>query len=183
MGVGTLICYFMCDAKDVIRPDGSQVHLARHPTWASELLGLWTTIFTDSYVLLLLPMFFGSNLFYTYQFNGMNQAHFTLRTRSLNNLMYWLMQIFGAIVFGYTIDSAKYKRSTKAKLTWAVLVVLTFVIWAGGYTWQKTVPDRVNEESASLPAMDWTTKDYAGSLFLYMAYGFYDAIWQSAVYW
>ncbi|KAL1848959.1 hypothetical protein Daus18300_013418 [Diaporthe australafricana] len=45
-------------------------------------------------------MFFASNVFYTYQTNDMNGAHFNTRTRSRNNLLYWLAQIFGAVVIG-----------------------------------------------------------------------------------
>lgn len=32
-------------------------------------------------------------------------------------------------------------------------------------------------------AKDWTTSGYAGPMFLYMFYGFYDASWQTCVYW
>jgi hypothetical protein len=183
MCIGTMVGFLMVEAKDVVRADGTQVHLARHPTWKSELLGLWTTLLTDSYVVLLVPMFFASNIFYTYQFNGVNQAHFNLRTRSLNNLLYWIMQILGAMAFGYAIDFAKYKRTVKAKMTWAMLIILTLGIWGGGYAWEMNEPDRVNENSPPLPAMDWTSTNYAGPMLMYMSYGFYDAVWQSSVYW
>lgn len=59
----------------------------KNPTWKTELLGLWETIRTDSYVVFLFPMFFASNWFYTYQFNDFNGAKFNVRTRSLNNTL------------------------------------------------------------------------------------------------
>jgi hypothetical protein len=183
MGAGGLTSLCVLNAKDVVRADGTRVHLAQFPTWKSEIVGLFWTLYTDSYVILLVPMFFASNLFYTYQFNGVNQAHYNIRTRALNNLLYWIAQIIGALVYGYSVDTAPFSRTVKAKISWVLLVVLTIAIWGGGYAWQKSVPDRVNEESPPLPAMDWATPGYGGPMFLYMAYGFYDAVWQSSVYW
>ena len=31
--------------------------------------------------------------------------------------------------------------------------------------------------------MDWSTRGYVGPMFLYIFYGFYDAAWQTCVYW
>ena len=51
---------FQVNSKDVIRPDSSRVILIKNPTWKSELLGLYTTLRIEPYVLLLFPMFFTS---------------------------------------------------------------------------------------------------------------------------
>lgn len=183
MTVGCALGFCMLNAEHVRRSDGSRVHLALHPTWRSEFVGLWTTLNTDKYVVLLFPMFFASNLFYTYQYNGYNQAHFDLRTRTFNNLFYWVSQIFGAITFGVVIDKVRVPRALKAKGAWVVLLILTIVVWGGGYAYQKSVPDRINGQQANLPLLDWSSSRYGGPLVLYMVYGFFDAFWQSTVYW
>lgn len=115
------------DSRDVIRPDSSRVILIRNPTWKSELLGLYTTIRIEPFVLLLFPMFFSSNWFYTYQFNSVNGARFNVRTRALNSTLYYLSQIVGAGVFGYCLDFKGVRRTIRARWAWGVLFALTMV--------------------------------------------------------
>jgi hypothetical protein len=137
----------------------------------------------------LFPMFFASNWFYTYQFNDVNLARFNTRTRALNNTLYWIAQIWGACVFGFCLDYPNLRRTTRAILAWIALYVLTFGIWSGGYIFQRSYT-RVSTGQATLEdssdessLMDWTASGYIGPMFLYIFYGFYDAAWQTCVYW
>jgi len=57
----------MADPQKMIRTDGTKVAAPRHPSWKVELYGLWMTLVTDPMVLLLFPMFFASNWFYTWR--------------------------------------------------------------------------------------------------------------------
>ncbi|CAK4031942.1 MFS general substrate transporter [Lecanosticta acicola] len=190
--VGGILAWTLVDAKAVVRSDGSRVILMKHPTFKSELLGLWETLKSDPYVILLFPMFFASNWFYTYQFNGVNLPEFNTRTRALNNVLYWTMQIVGAWIFGNALDWSSLKRTTRAKMVWGALFVLTFAIWGGGYAFQ-TGYTRAGYDAAVEAAtagggtynggIDWTEGRYIGPMFLFMFYGFYDAAWQTAVYW
>lgn len=122
-------------------------------------------------------MFWASNWFYTYQFNAVNHARFNTRTAGLNNTLYWLSQIIGAFVFGYCLDLARFKRSTRARAAWTILFLLTLTVWGGGYAFAlgstRAHPGKV---------IDWTA-GYGGPVVLYMFYGFYDAAWQTCVYW
>ncbi|CAN9090544.1 unnamed protein product [Alternaria sp. RS040] len=79
---GACLSWTLIDAKHVVRRDGSRVIMMKHPTWQSEIFGLWETLRTDPYIILLFPMFFASNWFYTYQFNDVNYARFNVRTRA-----------------------------------------------------------------------------------------------------
>lgn len=96
--LGGALAWSLVNADDVVRKDGSKVVLMKHPTWKSEIVGLFETLRDDPWVILLFPMFFASNWFYTYQFNDVNLAHFNTRTRALNNVLYWTAQIFGALI-------------------------------------------------------------------------------------
>jgi len=129
-------------------------------------------------------MFFSSNWFYTYQFNGMNGAHFNTRTGALNNTLYWIMQIVGAFVFGYALD-LNVRRTYRAKGCLFALFVLTMTIWGGGWAWQSKQDPRsvVAAAGDDYEHTDWIDGGYVGPMFLYMFYGFYDAAWQTAVYW
>src|SRR4051812_42401802 len=91
--IGAALSWTLVDAKAVIRDDGSKVIVMKHPSWKSEILGLWETIQTDPYIIALFPMFFASNWFYVYHFNEVNGAYFNTRTRALNGVIYYIMQI------------------------------------------------------------------------------------------
>lgn len=121
-----------------------------------------------------------------------NGAHFNTRTRALNNVLYWSSQIFGAVVFGYALDFNKVRRSVRAKASFVALFVLTFAIWGGGYAWQHKQPPRevveavdADGKSTYTGLVDWTDGGelYIGPMFLYIFYGFYDACWQTSIYW
>ncbi|KAF7896515.1 hypothetical protein EAF00_006529 [Botryotinia globosa] len=184
MFIGALSALCLCDAHKVRRADGSHVILMKNPTWNTEIWGLWYTLRNNVYVFLLFPMFFASNWFYTYQFNGVNGAHFNTRTRALNNILYWFAQIIGAFLSGYALDIQRFKRTTRARAGLIVLIVLTAAIWGAGYGFQSSVPDRdVTGKLDYEGKMDWTSEGYAEGLVLYIAYGFYDAVWQLSVYW
>lgn len=178
--IGLCLAWTLVDAHTVIRKDGSHVVLMKHPTWTSEIRGLYEVFITDPWIVLLFPMFLSSNWFYSYHFNGVNAAKFNIRTRSLNSVLYWLSQIIGAYIFGFALDAKSVRRSMKAKACWTVLIIITMAIWGGGYAWQKTY---TRADSATKNWIDWTDSGYVGPMFLYMFYGFYDAAWQTSIYW
>ncbi|KAJ5935300.1 DUF895 domain membrane protein [Penicillium verhagenii] len=185
MFIGALLALCLCNANDIIREDGTRVILMKNPSWQSELIGLWETLRFEPYVVLLFPMFFASNWFYVYQQNGVNSAHFNTRTKALNSLLYYLAQIVAAAIWGVLLDIQSVKRSFRAKVTWAVLFVLTMAIWGGGYAYEKTYTrDTVNTTlHPDFKPTDWSTPGYVGPMFLYIFYGFYDAAWQASLYW
>ncbi len=182
MFIGACLGLFLVNAGKVIREDGSKVILMQNPTWKSEIIGLWDTIRTHTYVVFLFPMFFASNWFYTYQFNAVNGAHFNTRTGALNNTLYWVSQIIGAFVFGFLLD-LKVRRSYRAKGCLFALFSITMIIWGGGWAWQRQQPTRAVAAEPDYPHIDWVDDGYLGPMFLYMFYGFYDAAWQTSVYW
>jgi hypothetical protein len=180
---GAGLAWFLVDARSVVRNDGSRIILMKNPTWKSELLGLWETIRSDPYIICLFPMFFASNWFYTYQFNGVNLAYFNTRTRALNNTLYWTAQIVGAFVFGFCLDYSKIRRTVRAKIAWVSILVLTLVVFGGGYAFQTGYTRESVAKGSGFVSKDWSDSGYVGPMFLYIFYGFYDAAWQTCVYW
>jgi hypothetical protein len=185
MFIGACLALFLCNASDVVRADGSRVILMKNPSWQSEFIGLWETIRFEPFIILLFPMFWSSNWFYTYQQNAVNGARFSTRTKALNSLLYYLAQIIAAVILGYALDVDKIRRTIRAKIAWGTLFVLTMVIWGGGYAYEKTYTrDSVNPKlNPNFVPTDWTSSGYVGPMFLYIFYGFYDALWQATVYW
>ncbi|KAI0517398.1 MFS general substrate transporter [Xylaria bambusicola] len=185
MFAGAILALTLVNADKVIREDGSKVIVMKEPTWQSEFYGLWECIQLQPWVVLLFPMFFASNIFYTYQQNGVNGAHFNLQARSLNSLLYWLAQILGAIVYGTALDYSGIRRSVRSKIALVTLIILTFVIWGGGYAFEKDQPPRsvTIQQDYEAQKIAYTELRYIGPAFLYIFYGFYDACWQASIYW
>jgi hypothetical protein len=182
MFAGACLALLLCNANDIIRPDGSRVVLMKNPTWQTELIGLWETVRFEPFVVLLFPMFWSSNWFTTYQQNAVNGAHFDTRTKALNSCLYYLAQIIGALLLGYALDTPTIRRSVRAKACLLMLFVATMVVWGGGYAWQKKYTRATTSADDFVPT-DWETPGFVGPMFLYFFYGFYDALWQASVYW
>ncbi|KAF5377198.1 hypothetical protein D9615_006471 [Tricholomella constricta] len=179
--IGVLIPLLMVDPNDMVRTDGTKVTAPRHPSWKVEIYGLWVTLRTDPMIILLFPMFFTSNWFYTWQFNEYNNALFNIRARSLNNLVYWFAQILGSISIGFLLDQQSIARRTRAFAGWAILLSMVFVVHIWAYFYQK---DYTRE---SIPPdaekMDIFDHRYTSRVLLYIACGLLDAMWQTTAYW
>jgi MFS family permease len=180
--LGAALSWTLVDAKDVVRADGSKIIVMKHPSWSSEIKGLYQTFFTDPYIILLFPLFLASNWFYNYHFTVINGSYFSVRTRSLNGVCYYIMQIFGAYVFGFALDYKGIRRSMRAKIAWVALFSVIMIVWGFGYKFQTTY-DRAWAENKESVKKDWSDPGYAGPLVLYMFYGFSDAAWQTCAYW
>ncbi|KKA19396.1 Uncharacterized protein T310_6643, partial [Rasamsonia emersonii CBS 393.64] len=182
MFVGACLALFLCDANKIIRSDGTKVVLMKNPSWKSEFIGLYQTVKAEPGVILLFPMFWASNWFYTYQQNAINAAHFDTRTKALNDFLYWFAQIVAASTYGPLLDLKYFRRTVRAKAALFALFALTMIIYGGGYAWQKGYTRETVNAPDFVPT-DWTTPGYVGPMFLYFFYGFYDAVWQATVYW
>ncbi|KAJ3501464.1 hypothetical protein NLJ89_g9326 [Agrocybe chaxingu] len=179
--IGVTIPFLMVNPTQMVRTDGTKVTAPRHPSWRVELYGLWVTLITDPMVILLFPMFFASNWFYTWQFNEFNNALFNIRARSLNNLVYWLAQILGSVSIGILLDQKRISRRTRAFSGWTILLGMVFVVHIWAYFYQK----QYTRESIPPDAtkMDIFDHGYAGRIMLYIFCGLLDAMWQTTAYW
>ncbi|TAQ91031.1 hypothetical protein B7494_g640 [Chlorociboria aeruginascens] len=184
MFCGAVLAVTLCNANDIIRPDGTRVVLMKNPSWKSEFIGLYETIKFEPYIILLFPMFWSSNWFYTYQQNAINGAYFDTRTKALNDVLYWGSQIVGAFLFGYALDIESVRRSVRAKAALGFLFALTMVVYGGGYAFAKTYTRAsTNPKTSDFVPKDWQSSGYIGPMFLYIFYGFFDSAWQATIYW
>ncbi|KAL3470449.1 major facilitator superfamily domain-containing protein [Aspergillus californicus] len=177
MVAGFFLAWCLADTKHIIRLDGTRVITMKNPTWKSELMGLYETLRSDWYIITFFPLFLASNWFYGYHFNAVNGAYFNIRTRALNSILYWTMQMVGAFCFGLILDLKYFKRPARARLIWFLLFAITMGVWGGGYAFQKTYV------RGDMRDIDWVNDGYIGPMFMYMFYGFYDAAFQTSVYW
>ncbi|CAL1696862.1 unnamed protein product [Somion occarium] len=162
----------------MVRSDGSKVASPRHPSWTSEFWDLWVALRTDPYIILLFPMFFASNWFYTWQFNDFNLALFNIRTRSLNNLVYWLAQIIGSVSIGFLLDQRGLSRRVRAFSGWCILLFMVLVVHIWAFFYQKHYTRETVE--ARIDIFDHA---YLGRVLFYICCGLLDSMWQTCAYW
>ncbi|KAL5518430.1 hypothetical protein ACEPAH_112 [Sanghuangporus vaninii] len=178
--IGVLIPFLMANPAKMIRSDGSKVATPARASWKEVLLGIWVTLKEDPSILLLFPMFFASNWFYTWQFNDYNGALFTIRARSLNNLVYWLTQMVGSVAIGKILDFKHLSRRFRAFLGWLLLFVIVFVVHIWGYFYQRTY---TRESVKSARSIDIHDREYPAHLWFYIFCALLNAMWQTATYW
>ncbi|KAF9968190.1 hypothetical protein BGZ70_006013 [Mortierella alpina] len=193
MTLGALISVFLLPTSKVVRKDGTPVVRIKYSSPMSELKSVFA-LFKDWRMLALVPMFFSSNWVYTYQFTAVNAFNFTVRSRLMNSMFYWLAQIFASIVYGAFLDRAKWTRQTRARYGLILLAVVLAGTWVGGIIFQTTFGPRTaikNEEGvwvknpADFHAIDLVhhTSEYIGPFILYFCYGIADAMYQGYSYW
>ncbi|KAI5818130.1 major facilitator superfamily domain-containing protein [Pyronema omphalodes] len=182
---GGILAFLLVPPNKIVRKDGTRVQRIRHPSALEEFKGLYQTLFSDPYIILLFPFFWASNWFYTYQMNAYNLFMFNTRTRSFTGLWYWLAQIIGSISFGAFLDSKKLTRRNRAIAGWVILFVIVNVVWGGGLKpeLQMVRPPKGADVTKYFRGMDIYEPGFAGYCFLYVFYGFLDATWQTYAYW
>ncbi|KAF9246914.1 major facilitator superfamily domain-containing protein [Melanogaster broomeanus] len=180
--IGVVLAPLMADPAKIIRTDGTKVNLQKHPSWKTEFYSLYVAFKTDPWIVLLFPMFYASNYFYTWQQNDYNAALFDIRARSLNAFVYWLAQIFGSVFLGYFIlDHTKLRRRVRALVGWVVILAMVFIVHIWAYFYQKTYTRATAPVNAS--KMDISNSAFPAHVWLYIFCGLLDSMWQTFVYW
>ncbi|KAG2023667.1 DUF895 domain membrane protein [Coprinopsis cinerea AmutBmut pab1-1] len=181
--IGVLIPLLMVDPRKMIRTDGTKVSAPRHPSWKVEIYGLWVAVKTDPLIIMLFPMFFASNWFYTWQFNAYNAALFDIKARSLNNLVYWIAQIVGSILMGFILDQKRIKRRVRAFLGWGILFAAVWATHIWAFFYQKQYSRPAKDDINTVERYSIGDPGYAGRIVLYFFFGIVDAMWQITAYW
>lgn len=183
MAFGAFLSLTLLPANKVIRANGSPVSLHKFSNWRREIYEIFA-LFRDWKMICLIPLFAGSNWFYTYQFQVYNGGgFFSLRARSLNNLVYWLCQIVGAGFFGWVLD-LKFlgERRTRAIVANTFVLCILSASWIGAiFVQRKFTYESVKE--TGFEVTDIYSDGYAGYIILYAVFGLVDSIYQGFIYW
>lgn len=176
MIVGCGISLLLLNPPSVRRSNGSRLENFKQTSFKREVIDTFK-LFLDWKIVMLFPAFFASNFFYSYQF-GINAFYYSLRTRSLNSMVYWLTQIIGTFGLSLILDNQKFKRKPRGLVGLAITCVFVIATWAGGAVFQQQFT-----RSTTPPGVDWTDPQFGGPFVLYFMYGVSDAMWQSWCYW
>lgn len=183
MAVGSLLTLALLPPRKVIRSDGANVSLHRFSNWKREAFEV-IKLFGDWRMLILIPLFAGSNWFYTYQYNVFNGPNFMhIRARALNNLLYWVFQIIGAGLFGWFLDLEKLgSRRTRAFAGCSVTLVVILALWIGAFVIQSRFT-RESVTAVGYAPIDVYDAAYPGLVIEYALFGLIDAVYQGFAYW
>lgn len=179
MALGTFVGLTLSPPSKIVRNNGERIRIQPFPTWTGEVIAT-LKLFFDWRMVVLIPMFLSSNWFYAYQFTTF-QSWFSVRTQSLNNILYWGAQIAGSYGFGRLLDYQGVSRRTRG--IWGLITVSVFfaVVWTGGIFFQKTYT--IDTPTTELNHDFKESGVYIGPLILYIFYGLGDAAWQTYCYW
>ncbi|KAJ2613337.1 hypothetical protein H4S08_002270 [Coemansia sp. RSA 1365] len=184
--IGAVCALFLVPSVQVVRGDGTHAVLEQHTdalTEAAEALKL----FKDRWALLLLPMCFSSNFFYTYQWNGFNGVLFNARTRGFNTMVYWISQMTAVYAISFFYDCKLFGRRKRGVLSVVLFAILANVMWGCtliiqlGYT-HGQLAEKPTDYSGGL--IDLTqVRRVVGPIVLFSSMGVVDALQQSLAFW
>ncbi|KAF4651995.1 DUF895 domain membrane protein [Perkinsus olseni] len=186
MIMGSVAAFLLLrDPSKIVLENGSRAVIVPLKGVKEEFNGA-ASVTLDKNMLMLLILFFGSNYFYTYVFNGVNGVLFTVRTRGLNSALYWLAQMVGAWTCGLLLDYPR--RTLRARGVmgfWFVFISFNIVYalgcylqygYQGGY-------DRYTNIVADADRIDLTDTTYWYPCIVIILYGFGDSVIQIYTYW
>ena len=106
---------------------------------------------------------------------------FNLRTRSLNSVLFWAVQIPATFLFSIILDNSKFRRRTRGVIALTVSLIIVLASWA------LTIAVQVKhglKRGAPSPAWDWTDGEpFVEFVFVILLTGTAYAIDQMMVMW
>ena len=193
--------------SEVRRSDDSTVTF-KPSSGALEEIKAAALAVTDPFVLKMLPFFFASNWFYTYEFSGFNNMLFNVRTRGLNSGLFWAAQMIGATLLQRVTDHktwsmqkrgcAGYATNAGFVLTaWVCALVVTYTLacdngWDKGEgqcypdpsVTKRQAPCDLGERYEIGCDIDMATfSQYIGPCLAFLLMGMQDSVFQSYCYW
>lgn len=181
MSAGALLSLAILPPGKVVRDDGTLcTNKNQYSNVCTEAVEI-VKLFMNWKMLLIFPGAWSSTFFYTYLFNNVNGVLFNLRTRGLNNLVFWGAEMLGSVGIGYLMDFSFRSRRTRGFVGIGVVSLLGTAIWGGAFANQlrysrHDLPDKKLDFAGS-------GVDFAGPFLLYFSFGLLDAMFQSLVYW
>ncbi|KAJ2785812.1 hypothetical protein GGI15_001791 [Coemansia interrupta] len=181
--LGAMAAMFLVPPSVVVRDDGSHATLSKSQSPGHESIEV-LKLFTNKWMLLLLPMSFTSNFFYSYQFSQYNGAIFTLRTRAFNNLLYWASQIIGSYALSLLLDFPRWSRRKRGLWSVGFMAVSFNVVWACTFVVQRRYTRGGGSTDYPGGLVDFLDAPRAaGPVALYFFMGMVDSWYQNIAYW
>lgn len=172
--------WLMLPSHAVVRGDGTVVELEDAISPRQEFAELWK-LMRDWRMIALLPMFFSSNYFYSYQ-GAITVVLFNGRTRALIALLEGVGSVIGSIVIGQLTDNLPFARRKRALCSTVLVLLFNCAVWASGLAFQLQFKRGDTVVRGAEVPWDWSVGVSTGPLLLLMAYYIADATYQGLAY-
>lgn len=161
-----LTIFGLVSPKKVRRADGTPIAVFHNLSIAEELWGV-TRVLQDYRVLAILPVIFSCELALGI-LPSVSGRYFNLRTRAMNNVIFYLVQLPASVACAYLTDKLPLARRARGYVTIIILGVFVFAGWITLLVWVS-----VSSTWASPPkgGVDWTDADFRGPFALYLFFG------------
>lgn len=104
---------------------------------------------------------------------GLYRAQSNSHLSNSNSALYWLAQMFGGFIMGWTCDLPWFSRPKRALIAWSILFIYGNGVMGGGWVFERL---RENNPRAFV---HFHSSLYPGGAMLYFFYGMLDSLWQS----
>ncbi|KAF4119337.1 Ion channel regulatory protein UNC-93 [Geosmithia morbida] len=174
MSAGLPFALSVPPADKVQRRDGRSVDLRSDQTIAGEVRILWR-LAKNPTVVALVPLMLYSQWFLSYQWQ-FNYAYFTVRSRALNSMLFYLSGFFASWLLGQYLDYRDWQRRTRARGGFIIMFVSVGVSWIIGQAVQV-------KYAREPPALDWADDGFGLGCFVFVLWGASDPIVTTYKYW
>ncbi|KAJ2234437.1 hypothetical protein H4R99_001630 [Coemansia sp. RSA 1722] len=183
---GALCALVLAPPSRVQRTDGSGIEIQKVENIMDDALAI-LRLFADPRMLILIPMMFSSNFYYSYQFGPYNGSLFTTRTKGFNNIWYWGAQMVTSFLFTRMLDHPALSRKIRALTGVITTFFVVNAVWGGAlhmqskYTHGATTTSQTDYPGGPIDFMQ--TSRAVGPCILYACMGVQDALWNNMAYW
>ncbi|KAM3520093.1 hypothetical protein MY4038_009559 [Beauveria bassiana] len=161
-----LTIFGLVSPKNVRRQDGTPIAIFHNLSLAQELRGV-ARVLRDYRVMAMLPVIFSCELVLGI-LPSVSGRYFNLRTRAMNNIIFYLVQLPASVACAYLTDRLPFRRSVRGYISVGILGIFVFSGWTALLVWVS-----VSAAWASPPngGVDWTDYDFRGPFVLYLIFG------------
>lgn len=170
-----LTIFGLVSSKTVRRKDGTPIAIFHNLSLRQELQGV-ARVLQDYRVMAMLPVIFSCELVLGI-LPAVSGRYFNLRTRAMNNIIFYLVQLPASVACAYLTDRLPFHRSARGYISIGVLGVFVCSGWVALLVWVS-----VSAAWASPPqgGVDWTDYEFRGPfvpcLLFGIIYGSYQQI-------
>ncbi|KAH8694312.1 membrane transporter [Talaromyces proteolyticus] len=164
--------------RKIIRDDGTHLAIFTATEFRSEFKGCVKLLKDWRIVALIVPMIateMSSALIPT-----LSAYSFNLRTRSLNGVLFWAIQIPATFLYGLVLDNSRFRRRVRGLTALSIALVMVIISWTLSFIIQ--VKYHLKRDLPS-PAWDWTDSAFVEFSIMVIFTGIAYAIDQMVVMW
>ncbi|KAK3319395.1 major facilitator superfamily domain-containing protein [Apodospora peruviana] len=174
MCLGAPFAFLLPSTRKVQRTDGRAVVITKAPSLLSEFRVLGSLLKNPT-VLALMPLMLYAQWFLSYQWQ-FNYAYFTVRSRALNSMMFYLGGLIASMSLGWFLDWDRLPRPKRAKIGFLIMLVTSGSSWIIGQVVQARY-------WTTKPTLDWDGDGFGLGCFLFMLWGVSDPLVTTYKYW